>query len=308
MTQISKLLVVVEEKFDRHAMISEVSAVAQRFKAEVTLLGITDPPPDDPETQVAQSNLYEWTTTVQLQELTELRTELEQAGIPTSVQQAAGKPYEEIIRAAVSGGYDLTMKPAAEEAGKLNFLFGSTDMQLFRLSPGPVWIFKPTSANKLARIMIAVDLLAFDDEKSALADKVLRWGKRVADMVGAKLHVLHIWDLHREFSLRSQIGPRSVDSLLRALEQRHREWLDSAIAKAGLSADKVTVHFRKGDADEMIPAIAQAQKIDLLVMGTVGRTGIPGFFIGNTADSVLRQVNCSVLAIKPDGFETPIKI
>lgn len=58
----------------------------------------------------------------------------------------------------------------------------------------------------------------------------------------------------------------------------------------------------------MIPAITRAQRIDLLVMGTVGRTGIPGFFIGNTADSVLRQVDCSVLAIKPDGFHTPIKI
>lgn len=308
MTRISKLLVVVEEKFDRQALISEVSEVAGRFGAQVTLLGITDPPPVDPETQVAQSNLYEWTTTVQLQELTELRAELEQAGVPTTVQQTAGKPYQEIIRAAIEGAYDLTMKPAAEKAGKLNFLFGSTDMQLFRLNPDPVWIFKPTPTNKLARVMVAVDLLAFDEEKSALAEKLLRWGKSVADGVGAKLHVLHIWDLHREFSLRSKVGPGAVDSLLQALKQRHRQWLDQAIAQSGLDADKITVHFRKGDADEMIPSIAQAQKIDLLVMGTVGRTGIPGFFIGNTADSVLRQVNCSVLAIKPDGFRTPIKI
>ncbi|HNP64135.1 MAG TPA: universal stress protein [Woeseiaceae bacterium] len=308
MIQISKLLVVVEDKFDQHALISEVSAVAGQFGAKVTLLGITDPPPDDPEIQVAQANLYEWTKTAQLRDLEELCEALEQAGISTTVQQAVGKPYEEIIRAAVTGGYDLTMKPAAEEAGRLNFLFGSTDMQLFRLSPDPVWIFKPTLANKLARIMIAVDLLAFDEEKSALAEKILRWGKSVADVVGAKLHVLHIWDLHREFTLRSKVGPSSVDSLLQALEQRHREWLDQAIAKAGLDTDKITVHFRKGDAEEMIPAVAQAQKIDLLVMGTVGRTGIPGFFIGNTADSVLRQVNCSVLAIKPDGFRTPIKI
>ena len=307
MTHFSKLLVVVEDEFDRAAMISEVSAVAGRSGAQVTLLGITAPPPDDPETQVAQSNLYEWTTTAQLRDLRKLRADLEQAGIAATVEQTVGKPYEEIIRAAIAGGYDLTMKPAAEKAGRFNFLFGSTDMQLFRLSPDPVWIFKPTPANKLARVMVAVDLLAFDEEKSALADKVLRWGKSVADAVGAKLHVLHIWDLHREFSLRSQVGPRSVDSLLLALEQRHRQWLDQAIAQSGLDPDKVTVHFRKGDAEEMIPSIAHAQKIDLLVMGTVGRTGIPGFFIGNTADSVLRQVNCSVLAIKPDGFRTPIK-
>ncbi len=308
MKPISKLLVAVHGTYDRPSMISEVTAVAGQSGGQVTLLGITDPPPDDPETQVALANLYEWTTTVQLRELNELRAELAQAGVSASVKQAAGKPYEAIIRAAVAGAYDLVMKPAAEDAGKLNFLFGSTDMQLFRLSPDPVWIFKPAPEKKLARVMIAVDPLAFDEEKSALAEKVLRWGKNVAELLGAKLHVLHLWDLQQEFTLRSQAGPRSVESLLQALEQRHRQWLDQAIAQSGIDADKITIHFRKGNAEEMIPSIAQAQKIDLLVMGTVGRTGIPGFFIGNTADSVLRQVNCSVLAIKPDGFRTPIKI
>lgn len=43
------------------------------------------------------------------------------------------------------------------------------------------------------------------------------------------------------------------------------------------------------------------------IMGTVGRTGIPGFLIGNTAETVLRQVACSVLAVKPTGFVTPVQ-
>jgi nucleotide-binding universal stress UspA family protein len=41
-------------------------------------------------------------------------------------------------------------------------------------------------------------------------------------------------------------------------------------------------------------------------MGTVARTSIPGFFIGNTAEAILEQIDCSVLAVKPDGFETPV--
>lgn len=44
-----------------------------------------------------------------------------------------------------------------------------------------------------------------------------------------------------------------------------------------------------------------------MVMGTVARTGISGFFIGNTAEKILRNVNCSVLTVKPDSFETPVK-
>ncbi len=44
----------------------------------------------------------------------------------------------------------------------------------------------------------------------------------------------------------------------------------------------------------------------LLVMGTVCRTGVPGFFIGNTAERVLQHLDCSLLAVKPKGFETPV--
>jgi nucleotide-binding universal stress UspA family protein len=40
----------------------------------------------------------------------------------------------------------------------------------------------------------------------------------------------------------------------------------------------------------------------------VGRTGIPGFLIGNTAEQVLSEVTCSVLALKPRGFVSPVTI
>jgi nucleotide-binding universal stress UspA family protein len=45
---------------------------------------------------------------------------------------------------------------------------------------------------------------------------------------------------------------------------------------------------------------------DMVVMGTVARTGIPGFITGNTAEMILAQIESSVLAIKPEGFKTPV--
>ena len=47
---------------------------------------------------------------------------------------------------------------------------------------------------------------------------------------------------------------------------------------------------------------------DLVVMGTVARTGIAGLLIGNTAEAILEQVQCSVLAVKPPGFVSPVKL
>ena len=47
---------------------------------------------------------------------------------------------------------------------------------------------------------------------------------------------------------------------------------------------------------------------DVIVVGTVGRTGIAGLLIGNTAESIFSQVESPVLAIKPEGFQTPVRI
>ncbi len=49
-------------------------------------------------------------------------------------------------------------------------------------------------------------------------------------------------------------------------------------------------------------------KADIVVMGTVARTGISGFIIGNTAEAILSQIECSVVAVKPSGFVTPVRL
>jgi nucleotide-binding universal stress UspA family protein len=68
------------------------------------------------------------------------------------------------------------------------------------------------------------------------------------------------------------------------------------------------LHFIKGDAANVIPQLAYEQHMELIVMGTVGRTGLPGLIIGNTAEEILSQADCSVLTVKPEGFKTPVKL
>jgi nucleotide-binding universal stress UspA family protein len=58
---------------------------------------------------------------------------------------------------------------------------------------------------------------------------------------------------------------------------------------------------------EVIRAVLRKSH-DLVVMGTVARTGIMGLLIGNTAETILDQLDCSVLAVKPEGFLTPVTL
>ena len=71
---------------------------------------------------------------------------------------------------------------------------------------------------------------------------------------------------------------------------------------------KPRAHLLKGEAYKEIPALAGKIEADIVVMGTVARTGISGFFMGNTAETILNRIDCSVLAVKPPGFVTPVTL
>jgi nucleotide-binding universal stress UspA family protein len=63
----------------------------------------------------------------------------------------------------------------------------------------------------------------------------------------------------------------------------------------------------RGAPEDVIPEFIVSHNIDLTVIGTVGRSGIAGLLIGNTAERILRKLPCSVLAVKPDGFVSPVR-
>jgi len=69
-----------------------------------------------------------------------------------------------------------------------------------------------------------------------------------------------------------------------------------------------SIHVLSGDPREVLPRLASRLRIGLIVMGTVARTGLPGLFMGNTAETILQSVGCSVLAVKPEGFVAPVKL
>ena len=87
----------------------------------------------------------------------------------------------------------------------------------------------------------------------------------------------------------------------------HERRLETLLAQHDLSGVENRSHLVKGDPGEVTPALAREAPAQLIVTGTVGRTGIPGFFIGNTAETTLAAVDCSVLAVKPKTFQTPVQ-
>ncbi|MBR9876574.1 MAG: universal stress protein, partial [Vibrionaceae bacterium] len=87
---------------------------------------------------------------------------------------------------------------------------------------------------------------------------------------------------------------------------KHKQALQSLVEESGISGEMV-FHLLHGKADDQIPDSVDELEIDVLVMGTLARTGISGFVIGNTAENILQSISCSLVAMKPEGFVSPIE-
>ncbi|RME80277.1 MAG: universal stress protein [Planctomycetota bacterium] len=72
------------------------------------------------------------------------------------------------------------------------------------------------------------------------------------------------------------------------LEEVSKEW----------NYDKLRLIVRRGSSYQVILDVAQEENIDLIVIGTHGRSGISHFLLGSTAEKVIRKANCPVLTIR----------
>jgi universal stress protein E len=228
---------------------------------------------------------------------------------PTAIKinVTPGKDYIEVIRAVLKQGFDLLVKSANKHNVLTSTLLGNTDLSLLRKCPCPVWIIKPGRKKKIEQVLAAVDM-AEEPEAQQLATRVVAISALVAAREKADLHVLNAWHPAFEPHMRTMIAQDEYDRMMQMLKDKtstNLHKLVAATAELGASQN-FTEHLEKGDPENVINSFVKSKNIDLLVMGTMSRSGIPGFLIGNTAERVLDNVDCSVLTLKPQGFKTPV--
>ena len=220
-----------------------------------------------------------------------------------------GTPFIEVIRSVLGNRHDLVIKACRPPEGLSERLLGGNDMHLMRKCPCPVWIERPAAALPYRRILAAVDPV--DDESKDSARLVMDLASSLAQRESAQISVVHVWRMHGESMLRSGFARISEAELERQIEQArlcHKDKLNRLLTHYDLSTDSPEVHLLNGHAAATIDSLTRELKADLVVMGTVGRTGIPGFFIGNTAEEVLQTTTASVLAVKPKDFRSPVTV
>ena len=144
----------------------------------------------------------------------------------------------------------------------------------------------------IQKILCPTDL--GDECRPALA-MACEWVKRF----GAELHLLHVVaDLSNPYPY---LGPPFNEAMSweTMIRQKARDALNAWPLPEGFATLKVVRELRSDSPVAHIVEYSQATGIDLIVMGTHGRSGISHLLLGSVAEHIVRRAPCSVLTVRP---------
>lgn len=239
------------------------------------------------------------------EKLEKLAVELGSKGLDVSVRCCAGHQSIALIQEAQQAGHDLIMRVAKGRFSRRDGYLGTTAMRLLRKCPCALWLTNPSQTQPAQRVMAAVDATPEDEDHGQLNMRILQLAAEVCSDP-ANLFVVYVWEVFGETIFRAKMPEDEFADLEQQFKERNEASFASVLEKQGLKPDPEHNFLKHGDPVLIIPKLLEEKSIDLLVMGTVARTGIPGLLMGNTAESLVEQIKCGLLTIKPDEFGSPV--
>ena len=228
------------------------------------------------------------------------------AEFSAGVEGAAGLPlHVEIdhaarcmVRQVRTHAADLLVVGAGEPPGGA----GTVATACVRKVPADVLLVRQEHEAPFGRVLACVDF----SDTSRLA---LQRAAQVAAREKAALHVLHVfaapWHVLHYRAPTPQATPQFQQQYTQVLARRLEAFCTEVTAPLGVLATSHLVESaHHGTA---IIDFARQQGVDLAVLGTRGHTNLREVLLGSTAERVLRDTPCSILAVKPAGFESPVK-
>ncbi len=221
------------------------------------------------------------------------------AGVQAEPLLVHGKGWLEITHEAMRGEHDLVIV-GTRDVGTMNrLLFGTTAMNLLRQCPGPVWVVKPKPEVDVRNVLVAVDV-------GTMCPRVIEMGLALRSLGVQRLHFLHVVDFPLDRLWTTGVPTADSDRYHKQISDRAETFLSDELHRqlGETIPGDIEVHVKDGSIipEPVILQYIEDQQIDLLVIGTVAGDREPGLVLGSTAERLLRQVPCSLVAVKPPGL------
>ena len=298
MAGFTKLLLCVTD--DDDADVRYVARLAAETRARLTIVDVLEEVPPVARRLLPAS----WNLPAFVRDQKQARLETRAAvarrlGVDPTTALLSGPPIKALVREVRRGGHDLLAVGAAP-SGAVQCVKASAT-RLLREAPCPVLLINSTHRRRRPRLLVAVDTDPWKTKgKAALTARLIRTAISFAEKHDYELHVIHAWIPYGERMIVRAGGNRvEAQQFLEGLREESREELERTLAPFRAAIEPAHVHLVKGDPRVVIAQFAASTGVDLLVVGTVARSGIAGRIIGNTAESIVNRLPCSMLVVKP---------
>lgn len=235
--------------------------------------------------------------------LSQVVTDARAAGVDAELRVVAERAWLALIHATLRGEADLVMIGKRNRSPLEGRRLGFVATKLLRKCPAPVWVVEPDHDLVHRLVLAASDL-------SPVGDCVASIAAGIARQQGCELHLVHAYQIPIALQLEAaQLSEAEYGARVDDLRRRASEHLQASAADFGAGEAKgLKVHVGKGAPATVIREALAHLDPDLLVMGTLTRGGLAGILVGSTAERLLDRVDCSILALKPDDFVSPIEL
>ena len=239
-------------------------------------------------------SVYEETVAHRKSKLENLVHDCQSQGVPSTCRVLTGNSSERIIEAAQQISADLIVRYAKGQHSLSKEKLGTTAQRLVRRLPTAIFLHRPQH-EPIQSVVAAVDATPEDQDHAALNCRIVQVANSLASQNQANLKIVYAWTLYGEHLLRDHLPDSQYTSLVEHQRREHEDGFENLLTTLQLPADVGCV--LDGDPSQAIPQYCFDAHADLLVCGTIARSGIPGLLLGNTIERIMQQVDCSILAL-----------
>ena len=214
------------------------------------------------------------------------------------------RPFEAIISEVLQHEYDIVIKSTHQHDKLKSVIFTPTDWHLLRKCPCPLLLVKEHQWPVNGNILAAINVVNDETAQQSLNDKIAVQAKRFADMMQANIYLINSYP-GTPVNIAIEIPEFDSNEYNANMLKHHQQAMIKFANKYSIANENIIVE--EGLPEDVISDNAENLDAEIVILGTIGRTGISAALIGNTAEHVIDRLNCDVLALKPEGYESPLQ-
>lgn len=317
MQKFNKIMLVIDINQEQKSAINRVITLAENSSIEVLLFACLHYPAVDVSpilNQQQYDDIKRAMLSLNERRLDQIAQEHHHNNIKFTRKVVWRDPvYMSIIKAATDFEADLVIKSIHQHSALERWFFNTTESQLLYTCPIPLLLARNSDLPSGAKVIAALAPQDCQAEKSQSHNYILETGFAMANQMKRELHACHCFDPSyweilieavREAEIWTDVFPVNTESDSQKVIDLLLEQHNKSFAKTceGLVPRSDHQHLICGTPENALPQTITSLKAGVLVVGSDYRTG----FLGSTAESLLQKVECDVLVVKPEYFESPV--